>query len=468
MSTKKTILVVDDEALVIEFFKAVLTKLGHDVQTASSAAAALELVRTVEFDVILSDVKMPNMSGIELLKSIKTESPDTVVMMITAHGTVKDAVEAMKLGAFDYILKPVLPDELELSLNKALEHRQLVFENRILRSEIRSRYNLGTIVGSDKTLLALLEDLASAAKSRSTILIRGESGTGKELVARAIHYNSPRKDGPFIKLNCAALPEGLIESELFGHEKGAFTNAIKQSPGRFELADGGTLLLDEISEIPTSVQAKLLRVLQEREFERVGSGMSIKVDVRIVATTNRNLEEEIAAGRFRQDLFYRLNVIPLQLPSLRRRAQDIPMLVDHFIHKFNVENLRDVKGVSEKAMKLLLNYHWPGNIRELENYIERAVVLCKTDRITDSDLPSHLALGELARHAHAPADTIMPIAEMEKIMILRALESFDGNRTRAAEALGINPRTLRNKLHEYGMMGGSEVAAGTDLDSEHQ
>ncbi len=467
MSSKRSILVVDDEALVNEFFEAVLTKLGHDVQTASSAAAALELIQTIEFDVILSDVKMPNMSGIELLQKIKAESPDTVVMMITAHGTVKDAVEAMKLGAFDYILKPVLPDELELSLNKALDHRQLVFENRILRNEIRSRYNLGTIVGSDKSLLSVLEDLASAAKSRSTILIRGESGTGKELIARAIHYNSPRKDGPFIKLNCAALPEGLIESELFGHEKGAFTNAIKQSPGRFELADNGTLLLDEVSEIPTSVQAKLLRVLQEREFERVGSGVSLKVDVRIVATTNRNLEEEIAAGKFRQDLFYRLNVIPLQLPPLRKRPNDIPMLIDHFIKKFNVENAREVKGVTEKAMKLLLNYHWPGNIRELENYIERAVVLCKTDRITDTDLPSHLALGELARHSHSPSDTIMPIAEMEKIMILKALESFDGNRTKAAEALGINPRTLRNKLHEYGMMGGSEATVGAELDADN-
>ena len=467
MSSKRSILVVDDEALVNEFFEAVLTKLGHDVQTASSAAAALELIQTIEFDVILSDVKMPNMNGIELLQKIKAESPDTVVMMITAHGTVKDAVEAMKLGAFDYILKPVLPDELELSLNKALDHRQLVFENRILRNEIRSRYNLGTIVGSDKSLLSVLEDLASAAKSRSTILIRGESGTGKELIARAIHYNSPRKDGPFIKLNCAALPEGLIESELFGHEKGAFTNAIKQSPGRFELADNGTLLLDEVSEIPTSVQAKLLRVLQEREFERVGSGVSLKVDVRIVATTNRNLEEEIAAGKFRQDLFYRLNVIPLQLPPLRKRPNDIPMLIDHFIKKFNVENAREVKGVTEKAMKLLLNYHWPGNIRELENYIERAVVLCKTDRITDTDLPSHLALGELARHSHSPSDTIMPIAEMEKIMILKALESFDGNRTKAAEALGINPRTLRNKLHEYGMMGGSEATVGAELDADN-
>lgn len=464
--SKRSILVVDDDALVNEFFSAVLTKLGHDVQTASSGEAALPLLQNIDFDVIMSDVKMPGMSGIELLGMIKRDSPDAVVMMITAHGTIKDAVEAMKLGAFDYILKPVLPDELELALNKALEHRQLLVENRILRSEIRSRYNFGNIVGADKQLLSLLEDLASAAKSRSTILIRGESGTGKELIARAIHYNSPRKDGPFVKLNCAALPEGLIESELFGHEKGAFTSAVKQTPGRFELADGGTLFLDEVSEIPIGIQAKLLRVIQEREFERVGSGQSIKVDVRIVATTNRNLEEEIVAGRFRQDLFYRLNVIPLTLPPLRKRPNDIPMLVDHFIRKFNTENHREVKGVTEKSMKLLLGYHWPGNIRELENYVERAVVLCKSDRIIETDLPGHLALGELARHKTGSGEDILPLADMEKLMILRALETFDGNRTKAAEALGITTRTLRNKLHEYGMMGGAEAGVGSESDGE--
>ena len=466
MGGKRSILVVDDDALVNDFFQAALSKLGHDVQTAASAAAALELIQTIDFDVILSDVRMPNMSGIELLQKIKVEAPDSVVMMITAHGTVKDAVEAMKLGAFDYILKPVLPDELELSLNKALEHRQLVFENRILRNEIRKRYNLGTIVGADKKLLESLEETTRAAMARSNILIRGESGTGKELIARAIHYNSPRKDKPFIKLNCAALPEGLIESELFGHEKGAFTNAIKQTPGRFELADGGTLLLDEVSEIPVSVQAKLLRVLQEREFERVGSGISVKVDVRIVATTNRNLEDDIATGKFRQDLFYRLNVIPIVIPPLRKRANDIPMLVDHFVHKFNVENHREIKGVTEKAMKLLMNYHWPGNIRELENYVERAVVLCKSDRLTESDFPGHIALGELARNASASSGAVMQIAEMEKVMILRALDTFDGNRTKAADALGINPRTLRNKLHEYGMMGGNEASVGAEIDTE--
>lgn len=451
------ILVVDDDALVNEFFEAVLKKLGYDVKTAASGEIALNLLCEIEFDVILSDVKMPQMTGIELLKRVKAESPDAVVIMITAYGTVKDAVEAMKLGAYDYILKPILPDELELAVARAVEHRRLILENRILRAEIRSRFNFDRIVGADKKLIDLLETLSSAAKSRATILIRGESGTGKELIARAIHYNSPRSNGPFIKLNCAALPEGLIESELFGHEKGAFTNAIKQSQGRFELADGGTLLLDEVSEIPSGVQAKLLRVIQEREFERVGSGTTTRVDVRLVATTNKNLEEEVKAGRFRDDLFYRLNVIPLYLPPLRERNSDVPMLTEHFIQKYNDENHRSINGITEKGMKLLLNYHWPGNVRELENYIERAVVLCKGDRITESDLPGYLALGELALHSVSGAGE-MTLAEMEKVMIIEALQKHGGNRTKASEALGISSRTMRNKLHEYGMMESDEPA----------
>jgi DNA-binding NtrC family response regulator len=467
MSTTHEILVVDDDALVNEFFEAVLKKLGHNVTTASSGEAGMELIRQNEFDVVLSDVKMPKMSGIELLTQLKAESPETVVIMITAYGTVKDAVEAMKLGAFDYILKPVLPDELEIVISKALEHRQLILENRILRSEIRGKYQFENIVGADKKLLNLLETLSSAAKSRATILIRGESGTGKELIARAIHFNSPRANGPFITLNCAALPEGLIESELFGHEKGAFTNAIKQSQGRFELADGGTLLLDEISEMPFGVQAKLLRVIQEREFQRVGSGVTVKVDVRLVATTNRILEEEVKAGRFREDLYYRLNVIPLYLPPLRDRMNDIPALVDHFMHKYNEANHREVKGVSEKAMRLLVSYHWPGNVRELENVVERGVVLCKGDRIVDSDLPSHLALGKLGSLSTTTGNKEMTISEMEKVMILEALERHGGNRTKASDALGISSRTLRNKLHEYGMMESAETGVlGDDEAAE--
>ncbi|MCK4858522.1 MAG: sigma-54-dependent Fis family transcriptional regulator [candidate division Zixibacteria bacterium] len=453
MIAPRQILVVDDDPLVNEFFEAALTRLGHTVKTSSSAEAALELMTETEFDLILSDVKMPNVTGTELLRQIKQECADTVVVMVTAYGTVKNAVEAMKLGAFDYILKPIMPDELEVAVNRALEHRELVLENRILKSEIKSKYDFGRIVGSDKKLIDLLTMLDSAAKSRATILITGESGTGKELIARAIHYNSPRCDGPFIKLNCAALPEGLIESELFGHEKGAFTNAIKQSRGRFEMADGGSLLLDEISEIPPGVQAKLLRVIQEREFERVGSAVSLKVDVRLVVTTNQNLEERIKQGKFREDLYYRLNVIPLHLPPLRERKGDIPMLAEYFLRDYNAENNRNIKGITEKAMKLLNRYHWPGNIRELENYIERAVVLCRSDRITEADLPSYLVLGPLAQQSPRTFDGDMTIAELEKVAIINTLEKFDGNRTRAAAVLGISSRTLRNKLHEYGLMG---------------
>jgi DNA-binding NtrC family response regulator len=449
------ILVVDDDPLVNEFFATALTKSGHDVSVAASAAEALRQIDERDYDLILSDVKMPEVTGIELLERARTEAPDTVVVMITAYGTVKDAVEAMKLGAYDYVLKPVMPDELDLIVSKALGYRELILENRQLKTEIKSKYTFGNIVGTDKKLVDLLDTLASAAQSRATILIRGESGTGKELFARAIHYNSPRADGPFVKVNCAALPEGLIESELFGHEKGAFTHAIKQTRGRFEMAHGGTLLLDEISEIPIGLQAKLLRVLQEREFERVGSSESIRVDVRLVTTSNRNLEEMIARSEFREDLYYRLNVIPLQLPPLRDRKGDIPMLADHFLRKYNDENDRGIKGITDKAMKLLMNYHWPGNIRELENYIERAVVLCKGDTLTDQDFPSHLVLGPLSGFAPVTLERDVTVAELEKVAIINTLERYGGNRTKAAEVLGISSRTLRNKLHEYGLMGSS-------------
>ncbi len=456
MSGKYSILVVDDDAIVNDFFKEALTKSGYDVQTATAADAALKLIQTIEFDLILSDVKMPGMNGIELLRKLKDEDPDAVVIMITAHGTVKDAVEAMKIGAFDYVTKPILKDDLVVTVEKALKHRRLIIENRMLREEIRTRYNFDNIVGADQKLLDQLEMLASAAKSRATILIKGESGTGKELIARAIHYNSPRKDGPFVAINCAALPEGLIESELFGHEKGAFTNAIKQTKGKFELADGGTLLLDEVSEIPLGLQAKLLRVIQEREIQRVGAEATVPVDTRIVATTNRELEVEVAEGRFRGDLYYRLNVIPIELPPLRQRKRDIPMLVQHFIRKFAEENAREVKGITERALKLICDYNWPGNIRELENQIERAVILSKSDRITEADLPDVLPLGDLAAVSSQLPDEAMSLAEMEKVMIINALRRNNNNKTKAAEELQITARTLRNKLHEYGMMGNAE------------
>ncbi len=468
MTGKYSILVVDDEALVNDFFKEALTKCGYDVQTTTSAEAALKLIQTVEFDLVFSDVKMPAMNGIEFLRHIKGEDPDTIVVMITAYARVKDAVEAMKLGAFDYVTKPVAREDLVGTAAKGLEHRRLILENRMLREEIRTRYNFDSIVGADQKLLDQLEMLASAAKSRATILIRGESGTGKELIARAIHYNSPRKDGPFVAINCAALPEGLIESELFGHEKGAFTNAIKQTKGKFELADGGTLLLDEVSEIPPGLQAKLLRVIQEREIQRVGAETTVSVDTRIVATTNRDLEREVAEKRFRDDLYYRLNVIPIDLPPLRQRRRDIPMLAQHFINKFAEENHKEVKGVTERALRLICDYNWPGNIRELENYMERAVILCKSDRITESDLPPELPLGDLAQQSVQFSDAAISLAEMEKIMIVNALKRNDNNKTKAAEELQITPRTLRNKLHEYGMMGSSSDTAADETEPVSQ
>lgn len=472
MTTARRILVVDDEELVRDAFQAAISKMGHEVSVASSGPKALELIGETEFDLVLSDIKMPQMSGLELLGKIRQESRDAVVIMVTAHGSIENSFEAMEKGAFNFIHKPVNLDELEIMVKKGLENRDLHLENRILKSEIKTKYNFGRIVGADKKFTDLLQTLDSASKSRATILIRGESGTGKELFARAIHYNSPRSEGPFIKLNCAALPEGLIESELFGHEKGSFTNAIKQSRGRFELADGGTLLLDEISEIPMGVQAKLLRVLQEMEFERVGSQETLKVNVRIVATSNRDLEQMIRKGDFREDLFYRLNVIPLSLPPLRERKSDIPMLAEHFLMRYNEQNDRSIKGFTSKAMRLLGGYHWPGNIRELENYIERAVVLTTGDSISEDDLPSYLALGELAQHSPASIEGEMTIAEMEKVAIINMLEKYGGNRTKAAEVLGISSRTLRNKLHEYGLMGSDQpdqlqqVASGQDDSSD--
>ncbi len=445
------ILVVDDDKLVNEFVEETLTRSGFDVTTAMSGEDALELMAIEDFDLILSDVRMPRMDGIQLLKKIRREAPATTVIMITAYGTVKNAVEAMKLGAFDYVLKPFSPDELEITVKKALEFHELKTENELLRTEIGRRYSFENIVGKNKNLTEMFDLVKVAADSRATILITGESGTGKELFAKAVHYNSPRKNKVFVRVNCASLPENLIESELFGHERGAFTGAIKQTKGRFELADGGTLLLDEISELPLALQAKLLRVLQEHEFERVGSGTPIKVDVRVIATSNRNLRAEISEGNFREDLYYRINVIQLELPPLRARRDDIPELVDHFIGKYNEENSRTIQGVDKKALRLLMDYHWPGNVRELENIIQRGVVTGKGDLLTENDLPGYIALGDTIDTGSIRLPMPVSIAELEKQAIFEALKFTSGNRTKAADVLGITSRTLRNKLSEYGV-----------------
>ena len=452
---KLSILIVDDDKLVNEFIGETLQRTRHEITTAFSGEEAMKLLDQKNYDIVLTDIKMHKISGMDLLRHLRATSPDTVVIMITAYGKVKNAVEAMKMGAFDYMIKPASPDEIELAINRAHEVIALRSENKRLRAEVDEKYK--ELVGVSKKMTDIKDVIVDVAASRSTVLICGESGTGKELVARALHYQSERADKPFVKLNCAAMPEGLVESELFGHEKGAFTGADRLKRGRFEMADGGTILLDEISEIPINLQGKLLRVLQEREFERVGSVTPIKIDVRVLATTNRNLKQWIADGKFREDLFFRLNVIPFDIPPLRDRLDDIPLLVDHFIKKYNRETKKEVTGIDDSVLRLFGKYHWPGNVRELEHFIERAMVISKNKVLTTKDFPQSLVLGKIEDHG-GDFQVGMTVHEAEKLLILRTLEDQDGNRTRAAEVLGINPRTLRNKLHEYGLAEPAEVS----------
>ena len=443
---KHSVLVVDDDSLVNELAYETLHRAGYDCRTAHSAEEALAELNDREADIVLSDLKMPGMDGIELLKQVKKMSPDSIVIMITAFGTIETAVRAIKLGADDFLIKPIVPETLEHITARASEILDLRRENALMRRDLSNKFQ--NLVGKSKVMKEIFDLIESIADARSTVMLTGASGTGKELVARAIHYSSKRGEGPFIKLNCAALPENLVEAELFGYEKGAFTDAKKTNRGRFELADGGTLLLDEISEMPMNLQAKLLRVIQEREFERVGSSHTISVDVRIIATSNSNLKEYIRNGRFREDLFYRLNVIPINISLLEDRKEDIPLLVDHFIAKYNRENSKQIAGLDSTALRLLMKYHWPGNVRELENLVERAVVTSKFQVLSEDDFPADLALGPIADEL--PSLRVpMKLEEGSKYLILKTLEKFNGNKTKAAEALGITTRTIRNKLAEY-------------------
>ncbi len=447
---KPSILIVDDDRLVSDFMSETFANGPYEIEIADSGDAAAERITRRDYDLIFSDVKMPGLNGIELLKRVKKVSPETVVIMMTAYGTVRNAVEAMKEGAYEYLLKPFGPDEASIAAERALEHHRLVRENRLLRHAIAEKYSFERLVGKSASMRRIYSLIESVADSRATVLITGESGTGKELVAKAIHYHGARKDAAFVALNCAALPEALIESELFGHEKGAFTNAVRQKRGHFEIADGGTLLLDEISEMPAGLQAKLLRVLQEREIQRLGSEVKLPIDVRIIATSNRHLPTEIEAGNFRDDLYYRLNVIPIHLPPLRERPEDMPALIEHFIDRYNAENNRSAKRITDRVLHLFENYSWPGNVRELENYIERAVVVAKSDILTPDDFPSELFIGG-ARKQPETIRSGATIREMERSLILKTLEDQGGNQTRAADLLGISTRTLRNKLYEYGV-----------------
>jgi two-component system NtrC family response regulator len=449
------IVVVDDEPAQRELIGGFLKKQGHEVFLAANGPEALAHVTGRHVDVVLSDCRMPGMSGPELLLGIKAVNPEIPLILMTAYATVETAVEAMKDGAADYLTKPLDLEELLLRVARVAERARLKTEVRDLRARLVERHRLEGIIGESGRMQEVLALAKRVAPSDATVLIRGESGTGKELIARAIHFNSPRANGPLVNLNCAALPEQLLESELFGHEKGAFTGAIAQRKGRFEQADGGSIFLDEIGDLSPALQVKLLRVLQERQFERVGGNKTISADVRVMAATHRDLEQAMREGTFRDDLYYRLNVVTIQIPPLRERREDIPLLLDHFLRKFAEKNRRDVTGLTAAARDALLKYEYPGNVRELENIVERAVLLCRGRVIDVEDLPATVRPGQ--RSPGEPLSKDLPgiLADIERQAIASALERSGGVQTQAADALGISERVLRYKMKKYGLDGRS-------------
>jgi len=453
MAEKKKILIVDDDASHRLMLKATLSAEGYEIYEAADGEEAIKMVEEQFYDLIMLDLKMKKVDGIEALQRIKEISPAIPVLIMTAYASVKTAVQGLKLGAFDYMVKPLDMEEVKLNIEKALNYFQMKVENKVLKERLDLEFDFSSIIGKSKKMREVFEILTMAAPSDATILILGESGTGKELIANAIHQNSLRKDKPFIKVNCAALPEGLLESELFGHEKGAFTGAVSRRLGRFEQAHGGTLFLDEIGDMSLPTQAKILRVLQEGEFERMGGEKTIKVDVRIIAATNKDLEKEVEAGRFREDLYFRLSVVPVHLPPLRERKEDIPFLAEHFLKKYAEKNHRLLKGITPAAMDLLMRYHWPGNVRELENVIERAVIMSREEWITPEALPANLKKYQSAEEDESITEKLVgrSIKEVEKELILKTLEETGHNITRAAEILGITRRGLQYKLKEFGI-----------------
>jgi len=451
MAEQFRILVVDDEATQRELVCGYLKKQGFEVFSAPSAERALELFRREPVELILTDQRMPNLSGLDLLKAAQAINPETSVIVMTAYGNIESAVAAMKAGAADYLTKPLHLEELLQKIQRIRERCRLYEENRELREELKERHRIEGIIGESGQMLEVISLVQRVAPSEATVLIRGESGTGKELIAKAIHYASPRAARPLVRINCAALPENLLESELFGHERGAFTGAIAARKGRFELADGGTLFLDEIGDLPLHLQAKLLRVLQEREFERVGSSQTLKVNVRVLSATNRDLDAMIRSGRFREELYYRLNVVTLLLPPLRERRQDLPALMEHFLKHFAAKNGKTIRGFSQAARQALLRYDYPGNVRELENLIERAVVLTRDDVVGRGDLP--LTLEESEERTEQETQLTAAVEGLERRMIKDALARADAIQTRAAEFLGITERALRYKLKKYGLSG---------------
>ena len=448
------ILVVDDENSLREMLSILLQRQGYQVEQAGDGVAAFTMAQVSSYDLIISDIRMPQMSGIELLRQLRSQNNNVTVMMMTAFSSTEEAVDAMKLGAYDYITKPFKNDEIRLVVKNALEREQLQQENRQLKRQLGQRFSFQSLIGDSPAMSKLIALMERVAPSQVNVLITGESGTGKELVAKALHLNSDRKKHPFVPINCGAIPENLLESELFGHEKGAFTGADKRKEGLFESADNGTLFLDEIGELPMGMQVKLLRVLQEREFRRVGGTNNIPLNIRLVAATNQDLSEMIKEGNFREDLFYRLNVVSIELPPLRTRNKDIQLLVNSFYKRLTS---KDEYPIQKQALELLLNYDWPGNVRELENLVERCVVLGETDELTVECLPEqikkrgHNYRGEISDLPDEGIDLEKWLEDLERTVLLQALEKSGGVRKRAAELLGINFRSIRYRLGKLGI-----------------
>lgn len=449
------ILVVDDDLNHLKTLQTIIKSWGYQVSAVDDGAKAVESVKERPYALILMDVRMTQMSGIEALQHIKQYNPAIPILIMTAYSSLESAVDALKAGAYDYLTKPLDFEVLKISLERALEHTGLKAENVKLKSKLSADYELENIIGKSKPMKKLIDLLAMIAPSEATVLITGESGTGKELIAKSIHHNSQRKDRPLVVINCAAMTETLLESELFGHEKGAFTGADKRREGRFMQADKGTIFLDEIGETSPAMQAKLLRVIQEREIQRVGGEATLSVDVRILAATNRKLEDEVKSGNFREDLYYRLNVVTLDIPPLRIRQDDIPLLAQHFLRKYSIKNHKQVRGFSPLAMDMLLNYEWPGNVRELENTIERAVILLSGEHISEKDLPSNISEPYSDKRDWIKKPQLLaanrPLEEIEKEAILATLEAAGGNKSETALRLKINRKTLYKKLKSYGV-----------------
>jgi DNA-binding NtrC family response regulator len=449
MDTPGRILLIDDEPNTLKVLSAILRKNSYEVLTAKTAEEGLDRLTKTGVDLVVTDYRLPGMNGAAFVEAIRASGRKMPVIVLTAYGSIEKAVDAMKRGAFSYLAKPVNTDALLTAVREAIEKHRLVLENISLKSQLKERNSFKNIVGKSKVMQDFFAMIETVGRSNSSVLISGESGTGKELVARAIHYVSQRADGPFIPIDCAALPEALLESELFGHEKGAFTTAYDRKTGQIELGQGGTVLLDEVGELPLSLQKKFLRFLQEREILRVGGKSRIKVDVRIIAATNRDLEALVKDGAFREDLFYRLNVVSLPVPSLRERKEDIPLLARHFLGRFNEENHKAINGIDADVMQLFMDHDWPGNVRELENTIERAVVLCPSDMITTAHLPASL---RAKSHIAEEFSGELNFSAVEKRLLLGALGKTSWNQTRAAEVLGISRKQLRTKMKNHGLL----------------